>query len=93
MSRPTVDNQTFIVRVVVPTLAIVVVITMVTLLIGLFDPRVDNTEVFKIIGPAFSTVIGVFSGFLGGYALAKSGFDQQGRTPTERPENDAGAQP
>lgn len=75
------DNQTFIVRVVVPTLAAVVVAVTLGMLKGLFVPQVDNSEIFKIIGPAFQTIVGVFAGFLGGYAVAKA--DAQKGPPAE----------
>jgi hypothetical protein len=42
------------------------------LLIGMFDDKVDNKEIFSIIGPAFSTVIGAFVGLLGGLSINKS---------------------
>jgi hypothetical protein len=29
-----------------------------TLMYGLFRTEVDNTEVFKLIGPAFQTIVG-----------------------------------
>jgi hypothetical protein len=39
---------------------------------GMFDDRVDNKEIFSIIGPAFNTVVGAFVGLLGGLSLNKS---------------------
>jgi hypothetical protein len=42
---------------------------VVTLMVGLFDTVVDNTEIFKLIGPAFQTVIGGFIGLLAGIKL------------------------
>ena len=62
----------FIFRVVTVTLAIVILSVVGAMLVGLFDPRVSNDEVFKILGPAFQTVVGVFVGVLGGRALGKS---------------------
>jgi hypothetical protein len=38
-------------------------------MVGLFDTVVDNTEIFKLIGPAFQTVIGGFIGLLAGIKL------------------------
>jgi hypothetical protein len=73
------DNQSFIVRGVVPTLAFVIIAMTVTLLHGLFVPSVDNKELFAIIGPAFQTIVGAFVGFLGGYSAAK----QQAREEAE----------
>jgi hypothetical protein len=62
------DNQAFIVRVVVPTLAAVIIVVTLAMMIGLFSPKVNNAEILKIIGPAFLTIVGTFGGFLGGYA-------------------------
>lgn len=45
----------------------------IALLIGLFHSGVDNAEIFKIIGPGYNTVIGIFGGILTGYALGKTG--------------------
>jgi hypothetical protein len=46
------------------TLASVMVGVVVVLLVGLFMPNslIDNNEIFKIIGPAFSMIIGAFVG-------------------------------
>ena len=61
---------TFVVTTMVTlTLCAVVLAMVVTLMVGLFDPIVDNTEIFKLIGPAFQTVIGGFIGLLAGIKL------------------------
>jgi undecaprenyl pyrophosphate phosphatase UppP len=52
------------------TLCLVVVAMVMTLMMGLFDQRVDNTEVFKLISPAFQTVVGGFIGLLAGVKLS-----------------------
>ncbi len=73
-SRPPENDQApFIFRVVVVTLAAVILSVVLIMLVGLFDQRVDNKEVFAIIGPAFQTTIGCFVGVLGGRALGKMG--------------------
>lgn len=64
-------NQEFIYKVVVLTLAAILVAVISILLIGLFDPLVDNKEVFKIIGPAFQTVVGAFVGIICGREIGK----------------------
>lgn len=45
-------------------LGLVMVSVVVVMMIGLFVPNnvVDNNEIFKIIGPAFSTIVGAFVG-------------------------------
>jgi hypothetical protein len=61
---------TFVVTTMVTlTLCMVVLGMVVTLMVGLFDPIVDNSEIFKLIGPAFQTVIGAFIGLLAGIKL------------------------
>lgn len=52
--------------IVVITLASVMAAVIAVLLIGLFDNRVDNSEIFKILGPAFQMIVGAFVGYLGG---------------------------
>lgn len=58
------DESTFIRRVVVVTLAAILVAVIAVLLSGLFHPNVDNKAIFEILGPAFQTVVGAFVGVL-----------------------------
>lgn len=69
MTEPPVPSSAFVVRVVVVTLATVLAAVIGAMLWGLFDTRVDNAEIFKILGPAFQTIVGVFVGILGGRTL------------------------
>lgn len=62
-------DKSFIIRVVTITLAIVVLSVVFILLKGLFDPVIDNKDIFAILGPAFQTVIGCFVGLAGGWML------------------------
>jgi hypothetical protein len=39
-------------------------------MMGLFDEKVDNAEIFKLISPAFQTVVGGFIGLLAGIKLS-----------------------
>ena len=49
------DNDTFNARVTTTiTLASVIEVVVLALLIGLFDPHVDNDKIFAILGPARS---------------------------------------
>lgn len=64
-------QSTFIFRVVTITLAAILVAVIAAMLYGLFDQRVDNKEIFSILGPAFQTIVGCFVGILGGRALEK----------------------
>ena len=45
-------------------LGLVMVSVVVVMMVGLFVPNtvIDNNEIFKIIGPAFSTIVGAFVG-------------------------------
>lgn len=53
------------------SLAFIAISMSVVLLAGLFNPQVDNKEVFAIMGPAFQTIVGAFVGLLSGKALSK----------------------
>ena len=59
-------------KVTVGTLSAICLSVVVVLLFGMFDEKVDNKEIFSIIGPAFSTVIGAFVGLLSGLTINKS---------------------
>ena len=52
------------------TLCVVVVGMVAVLMIGLFDDKVDNSEIFKLISPAFQTIGGGFIGLLAGVKLS-----------------------
>lgn len=52
------------------TLCVVVVGMVAVLMIGLFDKKVDNSEIFKLISPAFQTIVGGFIGLLAGVKLS-----------------------
>ncbi len=45
-------------------LGFIMVSVVITMMVGLFVPNtiIDNNEIFKIIGPAFSTIVGAFVG-------------------------------
>jgi len=69
---------TFFVTLMVSFTLCVVIIGMVAVLMaGLFDPLVDNGEIFKLISPAFQTIVGGFIGLLAGVKLS------HGETDTE----------
>ncbi len=62
---------TFAVTLMVSLTLCVVVMSMVgVLMIGLFDEKVDNSEIFKLISPAFQTIVGGFIGLLAGVKLS-----------------------
>jgi hypothetical protein len=45
-------------------LGLIMISVVFTMMVGLFVPNgvIDNNEIFKIIGPAFSTIVGAFVG-------------------------------
>jgi UDP-N-acetylmuramyl pentapeptide phosphotransferase/UDP-N-acetylglucosamine-1-phosphate transferase len=53
------------------SLAIVLLSTVVVVLVGLFDDKVDNAEVFKLINPAFNMITGAFVGTIAGIKIGK----------------------
>ena len=62
---------TFLVTLMVSfTLCIVVVGMVGVIMSGLFDEKVDNAEIFKLISPAFQTIVGGFIGLLAGVKLS-----------------------
>jgi undecaprenyl pyrophosphate phosphatase UppP len=68
---------TFYVTLMVSTTLCVVIFAMVmTLMMGLFNDKVDNTEIFKLISPAFQTVVGGFIGLLAGVKLSHDDEDE-----------------
>ncbi len=68
---------TFFVTLMVSFTLCVVIIGMVAVLMaGLFDPLVDNAEIFKLISPAFQTIVGGFIGLLAGVKLSHGETDE-----------------
>ena len=48
----------------------VTVLSMVTVfMFGFFNPAVDNSKLFEIVGPAFQTIIGGFIGLITGIKI------------------------
>jgi hypothetical protein len=52
------------------TLCLSVLAMMVAFVLGLWAKEVDNGEIFKLISPAFQTIIGGFIGLLAGVKLS-----------------------
>lgn len=53
------------------SLASVMVMMVLVGLVGLFDPRVDNNDIFKMITPAFNTIVGAMVGVIAGIQIGK----------------------
>lgn len=54
------------------TLCVSVVVMVVALVAGLWFDNIDNAEIFKLISPAFQTIIGGFIGLLAGVKLGNA---------------------
>jgi chromate transport protein ChrA len=64
------EKLSFIVTVLIAiTLCICLLAIVFALLLGLYDNRVDNAEVFKQLSPALMTIIGAAVGVLAGAKL------------------------
>tara|TARA_R110000868_G_scaffold238443_1_gene492957 strand:- start:63 stop:308 length:246 start_codon:yes stop_codon:yes gene_type:complete len=62
---------TFAVTLMVSATLCLSVLAMVTaFVLGLWAKEVDNAEIFKLISPAFQTIIGGFIGLLAGVKLS-----------------------
>ena len=71
--RDTKEKLTLYVTLMVSTTLCISVLDMVTaFMLGLWAKEVDNAEIFKMISPAFSTLIGGMIGFLSGIKLMQN---------------------
>jgi uncharacterized membrane protein len=64
--------NTIILMIVMGTLSLTMTAVIFVFLAGLFDSKVNNDEIFKILGPAFQTIVGAFVGVLGGRAMKQN---------------------
>jgi len=72
------ERLTFWVTFMVSTTLCISVLAMVfAFLLGLWAKEVDNAEIFKMISPAFSTLIGGMIGFLSGIKLMQNDEDKK----------------
>ena len=53
------------------SLAVVLLGTAATCLYAFFDSRVDSAAIFKIVEPAFNTIVGAFVGTIAGIKIGK----------------------
>ena len=51
------------------TLTVILLSMVAALLVGLFNPAVDNAEIFKAVTPAFQTIVGGFIGLITGIKI------------------------
>jgi undecaprenyl pyrophosphate phosphatase UppP len=54
------------------TLTVILLSMVVVLLLGLFNEKVDNTEIFKAITPAFQMIVGAFVGLVAGIKIGQN---------------------
>lgn len=74
----TKEKLTLYVTLMVSTTLCVSVLAMVfAFMLGLWAKEVDNAEIFKMISPAFSTLIGGMIGFLSGIKLMQNDEDKK----------------
>tara|TARA_R110000868_G_scaffold362949_2_gene625201 strand:- start:251 stop:496 length:246 start_codon:yes stop_codon:yes gene_type:complete len=52
------------------TLCISVLVMVAAFVMGLYSKSVDDNEIFKLLSPAFQTIIGGFIGLLAGVKLS-----------------------
>jgi len=57
------------------TLCFSVLVMVLALVFGLWFDNIDNAEIFKLISPAFQTIIGGFIGLLAGVKLSNADED------------------
>lgn len=61
------EQTLFIVILMVSVTLCLILLSMVAVMcVGLFDPVVNNADIFKLIAPAFQTIVGGFIGLLAG---------------------------
>ena len=53
------------------TLTLILLSMVGVLLIGLFNPVIDNTKIFEAITPAFQTIVGGFIGLITGIKIGQ----------------------
>ena len=67
------EKLTFVVTTMVSfTLCVVIVGMVFALCVGLFEKEVNNEDIFKLLAPAFQTIIGGFIGLLAGIKFSNS---------------------
>lgn len=59
----------FVVVMVSISLSVIVFAIVIVLMDGLYDDKVNNSDIFELISPAFQTIIGGMIGILSGIKL------------------------
>jgi hypothetical protein len=55
------------------TLSVTVLAMVIVFMIGFFNPQIDNSKLFEIVGPAFQTIVGGFIGLITGIKIGSEG--------------------
>ncbi len=63
---PDADVKDTVYYIAICSLAVVMFAVIAALLIGLFVTSVDNKDIFAVLGPALTTIVGCFATLLGG---------------------------
>jgi len=63
----------YVALLVTVTLSTIIIAMSMAMVVGLFNDKVSNEEIFKILAPTFSTVVGGFIGLLSGIKIGQSG--------------------
>ena len=58
------------------TLSAILISMVVVLLSGLYNDKIDNSEIFKAVTPAFQMIVGAFVGLVAGIKLGESEDDE-----------------
>lgn len=65
------DNLTgWVTMICAMSMALVLIGMVIAMTVGLFHDQVDNEEIFKMLGPAFNTIVGGFIGLVTGIRIA-----------------------
>ena len=57
------------------TLATILISMVLVLLSGLYNDKIDNSEIFKAVTPAFQMIVGAFVGLVAGIKLGEEDSD------------------
>ena len=61
--------RAFVTLMACATLTIIILSMVGVLLVGLFNPQIDNGKIFEAITPAFQTIVGGFIGLITGIKI------------------------
>ena len=53
------------------TLATILISMVIVMLSGLYNDKIDNSEIFKAVTPAFQMIVGAFVGLVAGIKLGE----------------------